>query len=173
MSRRRTILSGAVVLGITIPIVILLLVRRGPELLDLSVGTHKLSVIHPYGFEVVEQDDGLLFRDGLAAVALSDLGPREPGQEEDLSFEDWVELEMRDLGYTVQREISRRDSLEVQGRTFQIIETWDRLSHDHPYRYAFALNGEALLVLYTRPGDLSRATQVWENILQTIAFRDP
>ena len=81
--------------------------------------------------------------------------------------------ELNNLGHTVQREISRRDSVEVHGRTFQIIDTWDRLTHDHPYRYAFTLNGEALLVLYTDPGDLSRSAAAWDEIMQTITFRDP
>jgi hypothetical protein len=63
--------------------------------------------------------------------------------------------------------------VHVRGRTIRIIETWNRLSHSDPRRYAFALNWGSLLVLYTRFGDFSRAAPARDEILRSIAFRDP
>jgi hypothetical protein len=87
-------------------------------------------------------------------------------------FDDWIEQRMRGLGFTEQREISRRDTAHVKGRTFRIIETWDRLTHTNPRRYAFALNWGSLLALHMPIGDLNRAALDWDVMLRSITFRD-
>ena len=173
MMGRQAIYFATGLLGITILVVAFLPVLRGPEHLDLSVGNHELSVTPPRGFKVVEHDGETLFRKRLAVVALADLGPLDPVPDAGPAFDDLMQLKMHNLGFTEQREVSRRRTLHVEGRMFRIIETWDRLSHNHPRRFAFVLNGDSLLVLHTRPGDFSRAARALDEILNTITFRYP
>jgi hypothetical protein len=170
---RQKILIDAAIFGVTIAIVISLFVFYEPGPMDITAGSHHLTVSLPRGFEVVEREDGVLLRKGLDVVAITDLGSRRPWLEDGLTFDGLIAHELPNLGFTFQQEVSRRDSLYMQDHVFMIIETWDRLTHDHPYRYAFAINNEALLVLHAGPGRSSGTAAAWDEIMRSITFRDP
>lgn len=166
MASRRSIRRGLTVLGVA-------LVASGiafawlPRRVELELGPHQISVLRPRGFEVVRQGEACLLRDGPILLELADLGA--PGGDPVLGapLDEWVDWGLRTLDSSKQREVARRDTLAVGEIEFRIVESWDRLTHGQKRRFAFLLNGDALLVLHTRGGDFDEAAVAFDQILES------
>ena len=149
-----------------------------PERLDLELGAHRFEVSRPRGFEAVAQDRAFLFRDGAVMVELRDLGrpgayplvDPQGGPGGDGPLDEWVDWGLRSIDPPGQRELARRDSLTLQARESQVVETWDSLTHAQPRRFVFIRNQGSLLALHTRGGDHDRAVAALERILESLRF---
>jgi hypothetical protein len=138
-----------------------------------SVGVHEVSLTVPDGFEVVENEREVLFRNGLAFVVLADLGPcnTEPGTG--LPFDQWMRSALNNLGVSGQQEVATVETVAIDGRQVRVIGTWDRLTHDQWRLFAMTENSGRLLGLYTRPGDFPRASAAFEAMLASLEFKIP
>jgi hypothetical protein len=138
-----------------------------------SLGVHEVSLTVPDGFEVVENEREVLFRNGLAFVVLADVGPcnTEPGTG--LPLDQWLRSALNNLGVSRQQEVATEETVVIDGREVHVIGTWDRLTHDQWRLFAMTENSGRLLGLYTRPGDFPRASAAFESILASLAFSNP
>jgi hypothetical protein len=141
-----------------------------PARVELEVGAHRISVIRPRGFEVVAQDAGHLFRNGPVLVELEDLGQPGDALEDGAPPEAWEPWAMSWLETSEQRAVARRGTLEVQGRTAHVVETWDSLTHELRRRFAFVVDRGSLLVLHTRGGDFERSSAAFDRMLGSLEF---
>lgn len=139
---------------------------------ELEVGVHRVSVRCPGDFEVVARESGHLFRDGPVLLELEDLGSPVADPSVELPFETWIHWAMSWLETSSQRGVVRTTDLELQGRTFRVVETWDSLTHANRRRFAFAVSGGSMLVLHTRGGDFERSSAAFDHVLASLEFDD-
>ncbi len=141
---------------------------RAPEPVTLALDAGSASVLCPRGFEAVQEEAALLFRDGPVLVELRYMGA--PGHEPDpeATLDDWVRWGLGWLDSSKQREVAERRGLDVQGRASALVETRDTLTHAQRRRFAFVVDAGTLLVLHTRGGDYEAATAAFDVLLESL-----
>jgi hypothetical protein len=66
------------------------------------------------------------------------------------------------------REIARSEERAIHGQTWTVVETWDRVSHLYPRRYACLERGGYLLALHTERGLIEQHGPAFEALLASI-----
>jgi hypothetical protein len=139
---------------------------------EMTVGIHRISLLEPEGWEHLDHGLEHIFRRDLALIGVRDLGVRLPPEESGASVDEWIESDMGSLGFDSQRDIASRTTREVTGRELVIIDTWDRLTHDHRRRFAFSMNEGHMLVFYSKMGQWEVIRPAFESMLDSLTFVD-
>lgn len=141
-----------------------------PRRVELSVGVHEVSFERPRGFELVQDGESCLLRNGPVLVELLDLGAPSPDPAYSAPLDTWVRWATSWLETSPHRDVARSGDYELQGRSFRVVETWDSLTHGQRRRFAFAINGSSLLVLCTRGGEFAAAAAALDEVLGSLVF---
>jgi hypothetical protein len=89
------------------------------------------------------------------------------------SVEELVPAALAELGYDERRDIASLRPIVIGGRPGLQVDTWDRLSHQFPKRYALVLNGGYLLVVRTAYGPFEECEPAFDRIVASLAFTEP
>jgi hypothetical protein len=154
MTRRLADLSVAVVAGVVCA------ACGSPsadvEKTHVELGVHRMSVIVPEGWTMLDQGAQKRFRKGEADVVLQNLGPATTrGNSGGSAPAPISNLDQRaDWGLTAldhdqRRDVKSRRQLSIDGRDATEIDTWNRLDHTNPRRHLFIAVGDDLLALHT------------------------
>jgi hypothetical protein len=130
---------------------------------EVDVGGYTVALAVPGGWEHLDYGREHLFRRDLQRISLEqvDTGETLPEFVPDrvltaLHFE------------SSRRSIRSRRAVEVNGREFVIVDTWDKLSHQYPRRYAMTIEPGAALVMYTAMGTFAEMEGAFDSILAAI-----
>lgn len=77
------------------------------------------------------------------------------------------------MGEDQRRRVAWRQRRMVSGRDAVVIQTWNRLSHDHPRRFALIMDSGRLLVLRTEQGPWQPALVAFDPVLRSLRVTSP
>ena len=83
-----------------------------------------------------------------------------------------VERALPEVDTAVHRAVAESRELEISGHEARLLETWDKLSHDHVRSYLFALVRGHLLVVRMELGELAELQPAFDVIVATLEI-DP
>ena len=141
-----------------------------PQTSEMTIGVHRISMVLPEGWEHLDHGLEHLFRRDFALIGIQDLGLRQAPEDGGPTIEERIDVEMGRLGFNSQRDIASRKTRNVQGRDLIVIDTWDRLTHDHKRRFAFCINEGNVLVIYTKQGKWEVTRPALEQMIDSLAF---
>lgn len=143
--------------------------RQEPVARDFQIGAHRVRVVPPRGWEVIEHGRQHLFRNGESQVSLTDvLQPAPEDTTREQSSDEKVAFVFGTFSQSDRREIARRDERPVNGRLWTEVHTWNRISHMDPARFAYAEAGRRFLVLATDRGPIEVTGPAFDTLLATI-----
>ena len=142
--------------------------RPQPIRRDLQVGVHRVRVLPPPGWEILEHGRQHLFRNGEMQISLIDLAPA----VDDSSFQAPRAIQtayvLASFRQSERHEIAHRERRPVEGRTWNEVQTWSRVSHLDPGRVAYLENRGHFLVLAIDHGPIEATAPVFDSLLTTI-----
>ena len=113
---------------------------------EFELGTHRVQVMVPNGWEALDLGKQKRFRKGEFEIILQKLGsPTTPPRTLD-EFIDWG---LAGVGHNQRREEKSRRTVMLDGREAVDIETWNRLDHTNLHRIFFVDADGELLALHT------------------------
>ena len=130
-----------------------------PDPVELQVGAQRISVVIPVGWEHIDYGDRHQLRHGLARISIEDSGGA-------------PDKALRRLGENEQRDVASRTPLEIDSHQGEIVDTWDRLSHQHRRRFCFVQGNGPMLVIYTMPGEFDTVQPVFDALIASVALVD-
>ena len=113
---------------------------------EFELGTHRVQVLVPSGWEPLDQGRQKRFRNGEFFIVLQNLGTRTPPPR---TLDELVDWGLAEIGHTQRREVKSRQIVMIEGREGVDIETWNRLDHTNPQRVFFVDADGDLLALHT------------------------
>jgi hypothetical protein len=145
---------------------------------EFELGEHRVRVLAPEGWELVDQGTQKRFRNGESQIVLVDLEPAtRPLTESDLErlgdldqFAEWGLAALGGAGSDQRREVRSRRTIAVDLYEAVDVETWNRLDHTWPQRLLFLRVDDDLFALHT-PGRADAGTMTaFEAILGSLHF---
>ena len=137
-----------------------------PQPTPLQVGTHRISVVLPEGWEHLDYGDEHQLRREFARISLVDMG-RSGGD-----IEVGADRALRNLREDERREEATREYRRIDGREAVTVDTWDRVSHEHRKRFLIVVNDRSLLVLHTPQGQFETMAETFAGLAASLAFVD-
>ena len=116
---------------------------HGPEPNRIQVGSHVLAIQIPEGWEHLDYGTTHRIKQGLAKIAIEDMGPQS------VLIDEAIPVMLKRLGHDSQRDVASQKRAVFNDQEVIIVDTWDRLSHLYPKRFAFIYDGNRVLVLHT------------------------
>jgi hypothetical protein len=181
MMRRLADLSVAVVASACVAAGVISAACGSPsadvERKPVEFGVHRLTVIVPEGWTMLDQGAQKRFRKGEADVVLQNLGrattrgnsgetaPAPIGNLDKLA--DWG---LAALDHDQRRDVKSRRQLSIDGRDATEIETWNRLDHTSPRSHLFVAVGDDLLALHTPRHTTPDTLEAYAAIRDSLQF---
>jgi hypothetical protein len=138
---------------------------------ELELGSHRVQVTVPTGWEALDQGKQKRFRKGEFEIVLQNLGPRTPPPRDLDELIDWGLAAIgADVGHDQRREVKSRRTVMVEGREAVDIETWQRLDHTNPQRIFFVDDDGELLALHTERMALADSLAAFNAIRDSLHF---
>lgn len=132
----------------------------------LQVGSHRISVVMPRGWEHLNYGGEHQLRRGFDRISLADMG--QIGGGIDVA----VDVALGDLREDGRREEASRNYRLVDGRKSVTVDTWDRVSHEYRERYLIVLDSRSLLVVHTMQGQFETMAEAFDGLAASLAFAD-
>ena len=124
---------------------------------ELQVGEQRISVVIPDGWEHVDYGDHHQLRQGNARIAIKEIrGSAQSGP--------------RRLGEGQQRDIASQTPRQIGGYEGSIVDTWDRLSHQHRKRFCFVQGKRRLLAIYMAQGKFEIVQPALDELIASVTF---
>ena len=124
--------------------------KAAPVPKQFDLGSHRVQVIVPVGWEALDQGRQKRFRKGEFHIVLQNLGPPTPPHRDLDALHDWGLAEVgAEIGHDDRREMKSRRAVTVDGREAFDIEIWNRLDHTNPQRIFLVIDDGDLLALHT------------------------
>ena len=120
--------------------------KAAPAPKELELGTRRVQVSVPAGWETLDQGRQKRFRKGEFEIVLQNLGPRVPPARDLDQLVDWG---LAAVGHNERRDMKSRREVTVDGREAIDIETWNRLDHTNPQRIFFVIDDGEVIALHT------------------------
>jgi hypothetical protein len=138
---------------------------------EFELGTHRVQVIVPTGWEALDQGKQKRFRKGELEIVLQNLGPAKPPPSNLDELIDWgLAAVGADVGHDQRREVKSRRTVMLEGREAVDIETWQRLDHTNPQRIFFVDDDGELLALHTERMALADSRAAFDAIRDSLHF---
>ena len=149
---------------------------------EFELGTHRVQVIVPKGWEALDQGKQKRFRKGEFEIVLRNLGPttprgpatpppRELTASEAAAYSDAIiDWGLALVGHDRRREVKTRRAVTLAGREAIDIETWNRLDHTNPQRIFFVRDGDDMLALHTVGMALQDSLAAFDAIRDSLHF---
>jgi hypothetical protein len=134
--------------------------QEPPHPVELQVGEQRISVVVPEGWEHLDYGDRHQLRQGFASISIEEAGGA-------------PDKALRRLGENEQRDIAARTPLQIGNHEGLIVDTWDRLSHQHRKRFCFVQGKGPLLVIYMMQGKFETVQPDFDALIASIALVDP
>ena len=135
---------------------------------EVELGGHRVQVIVPAAWDLVDQGSVKRFRKGESEIALQNLGTP---KSEPRDLDGLVDWGLRALDHNKDRQEEKsRVAHVIDGRDAVYVETWARLDHSNPHRYLLINDGGDLLTLHTPRMALEDTLTAFDSIRQSIHF---
>jgi hypothetical protein len=145
--------------------------KAPPAPKELELGSHRVQVTVPTGWEALDEGKQKRFRKGEFEIVLQNLGPRTPPPRDLDELIDWGLAAIgADVGHDQRREVKSRRTVMVEGREAVDIETWQRLDHTNPQRIFFVDDDGELLALHTERMALADSLAAFNAIRDSLHF---
>lgn len=125
---------------------------------QLELGSHRVQVSAPAGWDVLDQGAQKRFRNGESEIVLQNLGKTE-----------W-DPALASLQDNQRREVKSRNVIAVDNHEALDVETWNRLDHTWPQRLLFVRADEDLLALHTPRLADPDTLKAFESIRDSLHF---
>ena len=129
-----------------------------PAQKDLELGSHRLQVSAPAGWDVLDQGAQKRFRRGEAEIVLENLG--------NLAWD----KALASIHDDNRREVKSRRAITIDQREAVDIETWNRLDHTWPQRQLFVRADEDVLALHIPRYADTDTLKAFESIRDSLHF---
>lgn len=96
------------------------------------------------------------------------------------ALDEFPELEVQDLtqralvrlDHDSRRDIAAKSGRSIHGVDVRVVDTWDRLSHQHRKRFAFFIHRDHLFAIWTQRGAFRQTQQAFEVVLRSMRMRE-
>lgn len=126
---------------------------------ELQVGEQRISVVIPDDWEHLDYGDRHQLRQGTVRISIEEAGGA-------------PDKALRRLGENEQRDVAARTPLEIGSHKGLIVDTWDRLSHQHRKRFCFVQGNGPMLVIYTLHGTFEAVQADFDALIASVALVD-
>jgi len=138
---------------------------------EFELGTRRVQVTVPAGWESLDQGKQKRFRKGEFEIVLQNLGSRTPPPRDLDELIDWGLAQVgAGVGHDKRREVKSRRTVMLDGREAVNIETWYRLDHSSPQRILFVDDEGELLALHTERMALADSLAAFDTIRDSLHF---
>jgi hypothetical protein len=150
------------VVGLVVLLALMVGCSRDPgprPAVELQVGERRISIVIPEGWEHLDYGERHQLRRGIARIAIEPVA----GSPDEA---------LRRLGEDERRDVAARTPLVIGDEEGVIVDTWDRLSHQHRKRFVFVPGEGRPLVIYTQLGEFEAMRADLDSLIASIAVAD-
>jgi hypothetical protein len=154
-----------------LPLVLMLVLsvgctREEPRPVELQVGQHRVSLVLPEGWEHIDYGDRHQLRSNFERISIEAL----EGLNNDL--DESVEVGLHRLKEWERRDEASRNRFDLAGHEAVVVDTWDRLSHQHRKRFLFVKIREDLLTIYMMRGEFEAMEPAFDSLVASLVLVD-
>lgn len=140
--------------------------REEPRPVELRVGDHRVSLVLPEGWEHLDYGDRHHLRRDLERISIEVL------DLPDYDLDALVDTGLHHLKEDERRDEASRERFELAGHEAMVVDTWDRLSHQHRKRFLFVGAGEGLLTIYMMQGEFEAMEPAFDALVTSLVLVD-